>query len=61
MSIEAHSNITLVGLIIDYIRNINYVACHSLKLIINILPLTDLVDIKIKGLAHHDEIMISKI
>ena len=47
MSIEAHANMQLVGLIIDFIRNINYVACHSLKLIINILPLTNLVDIKI--------------
>ena len=49
MSIEAHTNMQLVGLIIDFIRNINYVACHSLKLIINILPLTDLVDIKINS------------
>ena len=47
MSIEAHTNMQLAGLIIDFIRNINYVACHSLKLIINILPLTNLVDIKI--------------
>ena len=49
MSIKAHSNMTLVELVIDYIRNINYIACHSLKLIINILPLTDLVDIKINS------------
>ena len=49
MSIEAHSNMTLVGLIIDYIRNLNYVVYHSLKLIINILPLTDFVDIKINS------------